>query len=406
MKILNLSLLTTAILSAGGYKLPEQSLNSVALGTAYLAHTMGADTAYYNPANMVFMKDKNFIESSMTLVHLPTSKYTPTTAGSPTDGTSESENILVPNIHFVASAVGDWRWGMSIVVPAGLTKRWESPYQKLYAEEFTLKNVEVNPSFAYKVNDKFAIGGGVRFIYSEGIVNSDGGSIAPLKREMEGDTFAFGYNLALAYRPSHEIKLALTYRSEVTLKEEGQANLYFGGVGQQYDAEVTVPIPASLNIAIAKTWNNDFTIEFNYERTYWSAYETLDFNYDRAIPSALQASFADPLARNWKDSNSFRVGATYEMEKFTLMAGFAIDESPVPDETIGFELADSTAKVYSAGLRYAYSEALSFGASILYTDKESRTLLAGVAENPIITQGGEFTEGGAILTTIGIAYEF
>lgn len=406
MKILNLSILTTIALSAGGYKLPEQSLNAVALGTAYLAHTMGADTAYYNPANMAFMKDKRFLESSLTLVHLPSSKYIPSTATSPTGGTSKSENIPVPNIHYVAKAFGAWRWGMSVIVPAGLTKRWESPYQKLYAEEFTLKNVELNPSFSYKINDKLAIGGGLRMVYSEGIVNSDGGAIAPVKREMEGNTLAFGYNLALAYRPSPEIHLAMTYRSEISLKEKGQANLYFGGVGKQYDADVTVPLPASLNLAISKTWNDDFTIELNYERSYWSAYKALNFNYDQTLPLALQAPFDDPIPRNWKDSNSFRIAATYELKKFTLMAGFALDESPVPDKTIGFELPDSDAKVYSAGLRYHYSEALSFGISLLYTSKESRKILAGVADNPIVAQGGEFTEGGAILTTLGVAYTF
>ena len=55
VKGLALSAVASSMLVAGGYKIPEQSLNSMALGAAYVAHTMGADTAYFNPANMAFM---------------------------------------------------------------------------------------------------------------------------------------------------------------------------------------------------------------------------------------------------------------------------------------------------------------------------------------------------------------
>jgi len=50
-----LSVVASSVVMAGGYKIPEQSLNSMALGAAYVAHTTGADTNYHNPANMSFM---------------------------------------------------------------------------------------------------------------------------------------------------------------------------------------------------------------------------------------------------------------------------------------------------------------------------------------------------------------
>ncbi len=403
--IIGLSIITSGLLVAGGYKIPEQSLNGMALGAAYVAHTSGADTAYYNPAAMAFMGDKQYMDAGITLAHLPSNEYT---LIDPYSGESEVENILIPYSHYVANAIGDFRWGLSIVAPAGLTKRWESKYQKLFAEEFTLKNVEINPVFSYKVNDKFAIGGGLRLVYSEGVVNSDGTDIAPIKREMEGNTIEFGYNLALIYKPTSDINVAVTYRSNIDLEEDGQANLYFGGVGQQYDATVTVPIPAALNIAISKTWQDKFTLEFNYERTYWSTYKNLDFDYDRPIANPiLKEKFDDPLARNWKDTDTFRIGATVKMDnKLTLMMGFAIDETPVPAETIGFELPDSDAKIFSMGFRYQQTDTLSWGAAFLYDSKDARSLERGVAENAVLTNGGTFAEGGAFLTTVGMSYEF
>ena len=402
-KSIVLSIVGSSLLMAGGYKLPEQSLNAIALSDAYVAHTTGADTAYYNPAAMVFMEDKQYSEGALTLAHLSSQKYT----FGPLSGKSKTENLPIPTLFYVAKPIENIRWGISMTVPGGLTKRWNTPYQKLFAEEFTLKNVELNPVIAYKVDDTFSMGAGARMVYSQGIVKSDGGSIAPVKRHMEGDTIAFGYNLALMYKPTTDIHFAVTYRSNIDLKEKGQANLYVGSVGQQYDADVTVPLPATLDVAISKTWQEKVTLELKYQRIYWSSYKALDFHYDRPIQAGLVDIFDAPIARNWKDTNSFRVGATIKMDdKLTAMLGLGIDKSPVPLKTIGFELADSDARIYSMGFRYQQNEHLSWGASLLVSDKDTLSLKPGVAENAVLKNGGSFSKGRVLLTTLGLAYEF
>jgi len=405
IKGLALSAIASTVVMASGYKIPEQSLNAMALSSAYVAHTTGADTAYYNPANMAFMDEsKSYVEGGLTLVHLPSNVFQSLPQYS---GESEAEDILMPYLHYVGKPIGDFRWGVSMVVPGGLTKRWETPFQKLSAEEFTLKVVELNPSMSYKVSDDFSIGGGLRFIYSEGVVKSDGThpDLGYLKRDMEGDSFNFGYNLAMTYKPTSDINFAVTYRSKIDLDEEGTATLIGGGDTYTGDASVSVPLPAALNIAVSKTWNEKFTLEFNYERTYWSSYETLDFNYGTPLPNLpLYLAFDSAKDKSWKDTNRFGLGATMEMDnKITAMMAFAIDETPVPHDTVSFELPDSDAKVFSMGFRYKQTENLSWGAAFLYADKESRTVMQGMSGNFI---NGTFHEGGAFLTTIGVAYEY
>ena len=410
-KIIALSVVTSGLLVAGAYKIPEQSLNSMALGAAYIAHTTDADTAYFNPANMSFLDASlNYIESGITLAHLPSNSYDgvqllPGIGAVPASEGSETENLPIPYFHYVAPAMGNWRFGVSTAAPAGLTKRWKSPVQKTFAEEFTLQNVEINPVFSYKVNENFSVGGGLRLVYSMGKVYSDGNGLGlPVKREMEGDTLEFGYNLALAWRPTSDIAVGVTYRSNIDLDEEGEANLYFGNVGQQYGATVSIPIPAALNIGISKTWDDTLTVEFVYERTFWSAYETLDFEYDSPIQPGLVGSFDDPKAKDWEDSNTFRIGVTYQMnDRLTLMGGYAYDETPVPAKTLSYELPDSDANIFSGGFKYQQTDQLSWGAALLYDKKDSRTLVLGENENGIV---GEFTDGGAILATVGISYKF
>lgn len=401
-KSLALSAIASSVVLAGGYKIPEQSLNSMALSSAYVAHTTGADTNYFNPANMSFMDaDKSYVEAGITLAHLPSNVY----SLGPASGESEVEDLPIPFLHYVGKPIGDFRWGVSMVVPGGLTKRWESQPQQSFAEEFTLKIVEVNPNVAYKISDNLSIGGGLRFIYSEGVVKSTG----DVSRDMEGDTFEFGYNLALTYKPTSDINFAMTYRSNIDLSEEGTAKLYAGPtLVYDGDASVEVPLPAAFNVGISKTWQDKFTLEFTYERTFWSQYENLDFEYGGADIGGLTPYFDTPIPKNWKDTDRFGLGATIQMDnKITAMMAFAIDESPAPVETLGFELPDSDAKVFSMGFRYQQTENLSWGAAFLYTAKESISVPPGtVLDNPVLVNGGTFTEGGAFLTTVGVSYEY
>lgn len=394
---------------AGAYKVPEQSLNSMGLGAAYVASTQGADTAYFNPANMAFMPSSQYMEAGLTWAHLPRNQFKGHQAYSTTeiysaDNKSEIENLQLPFIHYVANPIDKLRWGASLTVPGGLTKRWTDGHQKLFAEEFTLKIIELNPVASYRVSDNFAIGGGLRLIYSEGVVNSDGESIKPIKREMQGDTIEFGYNLALSYRPIKGTNLALTYRSNIDLKEEGEANLYLSNIGKQFDTSVTVPLPASLNLSVSQNFMDKYTVEFNYERTYWSAYKELDFNYGSDIQPALVEAFDKPKAKKWKDTNTFRVGLTAKVTKdITLMAGYAKDESPINKKYISYELPDTDANIYSIGVRVKANDNLSYGVAYLHDEKESITLKTGENHSGII---GEFSGGGADLVALSMQYKF
>ena len=228
IKITALSLIASSAIYAGGYKIPETSLNGVALGAANVARSHGADAAYYNPANMAFMSDENRIEADLTYIGLDGTKYTryegAVGASTEYDIRSESEAFLIPSINYVSSKLGNARVGLSIVVPGGLTKRWTDTPAVDKAEEFTLKVIEINPTAAFEVSKEVAIAVGFRIIHSEGVVKSSSSA----SRDMTGDSLDFGYNLALSYKPTSSLDFGLTYRSRVNLSQEGNAKLRIG----------------------------------------------------------------------------------------------------------------------------------------------------------------------------------
>lgn len=376
LKITTITALSSSLLLASGWRLPESSSKSTALSGAYIANSNGADATYYNPANMAFNPSQAQMEIGLTNIILPRMKYNGTNT-SVLDGKTEEESTLIPTLFLTSSDYGsDLRYGFSITVPGGLTRRWGTPYQKAFAQEFSLKIIELNPTVSYKISDNFAIGGGLRAIYSEGIVKSDGTDVGKAaKRDLEGQTIEYGYNVALAYKPTQNSNLSLTYRSNVDLEEDGNAELYLSGT-KVYDggAGVTVPLPAALSIAYAFTIGKT-TIEIEADRTYWSKYENLDFTYDSSVPLALQAAFDDAKPRDWKDTDAYRLGITHEFsETFTAMFGYSDDGNPIPDHAVSFESPDYNSNTYSFGFDYSLNKSSTFGFGYLYSEKDDRTV--------------------------------
>ena len=399
-----LSLATTVALFGAAYKIPEQSARSVALAGAYVATPKSADAAYFNPANMSFMDNFSYFEASFTGIYLAKVKYagnqiiapTPPTL-LPATNTTESERFLVPHLHFVSKPFGKFRFGLALTTPAGLSKKWDSGVQSWFAKEFSLRTAELNPSVSYKIYDNFSLAVGGRVLFTDGKIVFNNPRLG--NYYMDGDIKThYGYNLALSYRLK-ELTFAATYRSKIDLRESGKVDYSKGAVRSHTQGTTKVPLPATLSLAVALQTAPRATFEFVYERTYWS-------KYDRLI-----MTFADPrmfpinVAKNWQDTNTYRIGFTYQnTPKITTMYGFAYDETPVPAATLGYELPDSDAYIFSIGALYKYTKELTIGVSYLYDYKISRRLtLADANRNGIV---GKFSNASAQLLNLSFNYRY
>ena len=396
LKLTTLSLVATTAMYAGGYKIPEVSTNGAALSAANIAHTTGADAAYYNPANMVFMKDEHNVEMDLIYIGLDATNFKGSGSQAGDDINAQSESFIIPSLNYVSPKLGTARLGLSIVVPGGLTKRWSDSPALDKAEEFTLQVVEINPTVAVPVTDTLAFAFGLRLLHSEGIVKSSSSA----SRDMIGDSFDVGFNMALAYKPTSNIDLGVTFRSKVGLTEEGNAKLSIGDT-KVYDggSSVEVPLPATLSLGGAYTFSTDTTVEVVYESVFWSAYKELDFNYVSRIPNILVPSFDTPIDKSWENSYALRLGVTQELDKLTLMGGAVYDTSPVPDEKLSYELPDSDSVSVSFGARYDISDKINLGMSALYSMRDTRDVKNDEIE-------GTFSNSNVLIITAGMGYKF
>ncbi len=385
---------------ASGWRIPEQSVDSTAKAGANVASSTRGDTAYFNPANMSWMADTWHLEADATYLYLSPIDYddsrTPIYSGE-----SESENFFIPTGFAVSPSYGGARFGLAIVAPGGLSKRWKDRYPKAYAEEFSLTIIEVNPTVSYGLGEKFSIAGGARMVYGDATVRSNAGGIGvPLARDMDGDTVEWGWNAALAYKPMDKLNISATYRSNVDLNFDDTADLNLMGNFMTLGAKVSVPLPAVFALSFAYDVVDNLTVELTWDRTFWSEYDTLDFDFSPRIPGN---PFEVPQDRDWDDTDAFRIGVTYAVsDVYTLMGGFAYDNNPAPTDNVGFELPDSDAWIYSAGMQYKVRENMDLGLAVLYDYKESRK----VKVHPGDVVYGEFTDASALLVTVGLNYRF
>ena len=380
---------------ASGYKIPEQSLRSMGSAAAYFSSAVSADASFYNPANMSFMEDKKFTEIGLRYIHLGKIKFEGQ-AYDPVAQTfiisnakSKAEDFYVPYFHFVGSSfIENARLGISFVTPAGLSKRWSAKGQQYTAEEFTLEVYELDTSVSYKILENFSVAATGRLIYAKGKVKYK--AFNPLANnylyriDMEGDSsLKTGWGVSASYKPLNNLTVSTIYRSKVDLDISGSVD---GNLNippnppkpainrnpiSPNSGDVSIPLPAEWKVGASYKLDKT-TLEFTFERTFWSKYKKLDFNF--ADPYA-ETVLGTPKDKNWKDSNAYRFAVYHTYNpKLTVMAGFAYDETPVPEKTLGFELPDSDGYIFSLGGVYSPKNNLEIGLAGLYVTKKDRTV--------------------------------
>ena len=413
MKKVLLSIVATcSLLNAGGYKVPEQSADSLGLAASNVAFSFGADAAYFNPANMMFLDGRHHVESTLGWFHIHSLDFK-TDSGK--TYSSKKFDSLAGTFSFVTPEFYEnWKFGLALAVPAAVGISWEDPETAFTGKRFKLQVVELNPTVAYRINDKLAVAVGARGVYTKGKIASDFGVGY---REIQGDAINYGYNVALTYRPIEELSFAVTYRSKVNLELKGHTDADFkvplAPISYHGKTRVEIPLPAQLVLATGYKFS-DFTLLLAYERTYWSKFKDYDFEFgDKTavhtgspLSGAFKKLMDDPVVKNAKDSNTYRIGLAYDVnEKLRLMAGFSYDEDITSSNHTGLELPNTTSKAYTAGLNYKFTDNLevAFGYVYQHRDKKRAT---DIATSTRTKMSGEFDSGKIQIVGTTFKYTF
>ena len=226
-----------------------------------------------------------------------------------------------------------------------------------------LDGVSVTPTFAHKFDDKWsaAVGAEINYVRLTMEKNSVWNPVdkeALMPTHTKGESYALGWNAAVNYAFDDKNEMGVVYRSRIKHSMEADfhaydvvnsnTNQYLGNFSGDAYGEVT--LPESWHIGYSHKFNDKTRVELNAVRTGWSTYDSLDITLS-GVGGGLDGLHSNP--KNWEDGWRYAIGVEHKLsDKYTLMAGFAYDESSIPYDGGDFMVPTGNRKTYSIGARY------------------------------------------------------
>ena len=406
---------------AAGFQLAEYS--ATGLGRAYAGEAAMADNAaaqFRNPAMLTYLEGTQVSTGAILVMPNIDVDGSVTFAGQTTPSSAKdiAGDAVVPNFYVSHQLNEQWFLGLALGSNFGMATELDDDFLGTqFGNEASITAIEINPNVAYRINEQFSIGAGVRFILGEGSFGAQAPtSVGPLQgktlKYMEGDDTAWGWQLGGAWQINANNRIGFNYRSEVDQNLEGEAkglgfDLAMIGQGKlpssHYAGSMELALPATAEIASFHQLTDKFAMHASVNWTDWSSFEKLE----AMIPEIS----ADPILvkqENWEDNYRFAVGATYQLsDKSTLRTGVAYDQAAVSDVNRTTTIPEVDRLWLSVGYGYKYSENLDFdfGATYIFADEspihehdEQSAMFGGTFEGKV--------SGNIILVGVQATYRF
>jgi long-chain fatty acid transport protein len=262
-----------------------------------------------------------------------------------------------------------------------------------------LQAMYINPTIAYRVSPKLAVGAGFNYILGSVAmrqkININPAQLPDWEMKLDGDGTAFTFNLGLLYKATDKLSLGLSYRHLAEIEFEGDAQ--FIGVpniplpSPPYPPGLTLPMlfpdqtgktklpmPGDLKAGAAYTVNENWMFEADFEYVFWGTYDSLVVDFDEGVAGETSSA----QAKEYDNSILLRIGGQYSLEKLALRAGFVYDQSPVPDKSLEPSLPDANRLEFTFGLGFQVSEKFRVDAAYHLIKASERTVSEDVNEFP------------------------
>jgi long-chain fatty acid transport protein len=359
------SLSTTA--GANGIALNEQSASSA--GTAYAGRSssaLDASTIYGNPAGLTKLKRRQ-VSGGAALISVSNDI---SDASSSTPGTNKGDSVPIGVMPFgYISMPLDERFsiGLGFYAPSGLINDYESTFQgRHYGSYSETREMTLQPTIAYRVNDFFSIGAGLtlnRFDaelqnnLATGNLNDGTETLVTIK----GDDTALGYNIGLLVDLSDATTWGITYHSKRSYQLKGHTTVSdspaFLSLDGNYDATIDLEMPESVDTSITHRFNSRWTGYLGGTWTRWSRlqkFEAVNSNVSVIGQSVGLNRVGETL--NWHDTWTTAVGVSYQLNpQWVLRAGYAYDPSPVRNADRSVRIPVGNRKAVTIGAGYSPS---------------------------------------------------
>jgi long-chain fatty acid transport protein len=333
---------------------------------------------YWNPATISQHNAQGYISENNVSLIIP---YSRAKDGVGVGGDPDSGNIgvtaLVPASYSVYGLTDEITLGLGINAPVGLSTdadTWAGSWHGSKSDVFTLN---VNPNVAYKFNDMLTVAVGLQGEY----INVELESETPGGAQFfggEADDIAFGFTAGLLLEPMDGTEIGVGFRSSISHKLKGDG--FLTPIGFDGDISAKLKTPEIVTFGIKQDITEDVRLMAGVEWANWSRFKTLDIKRDDT------GAIIGSTPQDWDDSWFFSIGGEYDWtDELTVRAGFAYEDSGVPDATRTPRVPDNDRYWLSVGATYKFNNWLTahLSYSHIFVEDGSVNLPAGGGLPPL-----------------------
>ena len=359
------ALLAPQVAGAEGFAINEWSAEGVAMGGARMFAEDDAANVAYNPASITKVKGE-VMKSSYTYLS-PHGSYKLYDYKLYDSNNDEIKGEPTHNKVHAGWAVGtyyvrqinDKEWfGIGAFPRFAMVSEFERESNASSNAFFSkLNGVSVTPTYAHKFDKKWsaAVGAEINYVGLELQKNSYDPRVQMNvgATQTEGESYALGWNAAANYAFDDKNEIGVVYRSRITHSLEADFKMY-PVIGDKITADAygVVTLPDSWDIGYNHKFDKKTRLELKATRTNWSTYDALNISLSNpSVPGVLPSNVDSD--KNWENGWRYAIGLEHNLsDKYTVMAGFAFDESSIPHDGGDFMVPTGLRRTYSIGARY------------------------------------------------------
>jgi long-chain fatty acid transport protein len=347
--------------AAAGFAIFEQGARAMGFAGAFTAQASDPSAIFHNAAGIAFLAGRQAYVGGTLVAPTATFRGADPFPGSGVAERSDMGVLVPPAVYYTQQLSERLVVGAGFNTPFGLRTRWASPDSftgRFVSEVAELKGFSLNPTVAYKLEDRLAVGVGLDVRLSSvaltrrvPVINPFTQTVADAAtaRLASGTEMGLGFNLGILARPTDNLSVGASYRHKVKVNYSGSATFSAVPTGNpELDAMVAARLPAGslplttsivfpaiASAGAAYTWN-EWTVEADVNWYQWSTFDRLLLLFET------RGDLTEAIVEDYANSWQYRVGVQRPLGRaWTVRGGYFFDQSPAPAASVSPLLPDS-----------------------------------------------------------------
>ena len=365
-KVLTLFLILTVGLWANGLNLNSLGSRAQAMGGAYVSIADDPSAVFWNPAGAGLFSSKT-VGIYMAGI-IPSGSYQFSLLGI---DAQYSKTYLAGLFGIYYPLNEKLTLGLAVYTPSGLGTDWNGQDFALLSGGRNLKwgskvgVLSISPVLAYRFSEKILFGVSLNANY--GMMDLDT-SAGTYQYSESSKGWGYGATLGLLIKPSDRFSLGLSVKTASKVSLSGDVTME---VMRVYSALYGTEIPTTSGFTRDITWpmwvgagfsfrpTDNLILSLDVHWTQWSKEDVIITDYENSLWKILFSATPqkeEEMVLHWKDTTQIRFGAEYRVsDALAIRAGYYMDPSPAPDETMNVLLPSFDCNVITFGVGYSGS---------------------------------------------------